>query len=70
MTIKFCTELYLIFHCFFPGIEKCPHKLPEDEWTDSIYEWSQIEYHDLSHYLIKRPSKYLARSFMIFSYEV
>ena len=70
MTIKFCTELYLIFHCFFPGIEKCPHKLPEDEWTDSIYEWSQIEYHDLYHYLIKRPSKYLAQSFMIFSYEV
>ena len=63
MTIKFFTESYLIFHCFFSGIEKCPFKLPEDEWTDNIHEWPQLEYHDLYHYLIKSPSKYLAPIF-------
>ena len=39
------------------------YKLPENEWTDNTHELPQLEYHDLYHYLIKSPSKYLALIF-------
>ena len=41
----------------FLGVDKCPYKLPEDQWKDDPTEWPSLQYHDLYHYLIKNPSK-------------
>ncbi|XP_057293549.1 uncharacterized protein LOC130622151 [Hydractinia symbiolongicarpus] len=37
------------------GLEKCPYKLPADDWIDDPTEWPSLTYHHLYHYLIKTP---------------
>ncbi|XP_057306916.1 uncharacterized protein LOC130645074 isoform X2 [Hydractinia symbiolongicarpus] len=36
------------------GLEKCPYKLPADDWIDDPTEWPSLTYHHLYHYLIRR----------------
>jgi hypothetical protein len=39
------------------GLEKCPNEMIEDVWSIDPSRWSQMQYHDLYHYLIKSPGK-------------
>ena len=43
-----------IYEFGFLEVDKCPYKLPEDQWKDNPTEWPSLQYH---YYLIKNPSK-------------
>ena len=35
--------------------DECPYKYPVKVWDNNPTEWSSAQYHDVYHYLIKRP---------------
>ena len=40
------------------GLKDCPYCLSTDVWCDNLVKWPEIEYPDISDYLINTPSKF------------
>ena len=50
---RYKAKLHLI------SADVCPYQVPGEQWLDDPTSWPSLSYHDLYHYLIKTPSKFV-----------